>query len=49
MAGKSKKSAKSKSSKKEKNSPLTFEEKLSSVKSSMKDITEGKNQRYHLR
>ena len=49
MAGKSKKSAKPKAVKKERNSPLTFEEKLSSVKSSMKDITEGNNQRYHLR
>ena len=49
MVGKVKKAVKQKTKKKSSNAHPTFEEKLSDTVSRMKDITEGNNQRHHLR
>ena len=49
MAGKVKKSVKTKTVNKPKNKPMTLEEKLSDTKSRMNRIAEGDDQGYHLR
>ena len=48
MAGKLKKSAKTKTVNKPKNKPMTLEEKLSDTKSRMNRIVEGNDPGYHL-
>jgi hypothetical protein len=48
MAGKLKKSAKTKTVNKPKNKPTTLEEKLSDTKSRMNRIVEGDDPRYHV-
>ena len=49
MAGKLKKSAKTKTVNKPKNKPMTLEEKLSDTKSRMNRIVEGNDPEYHVR
>ena len=49
MAGKTKTSTKSKAASKPKNKPMTFEEKLSDIKSRMNRIVEGNDPGYHVR
>jgi len=48
MAGKGKKSIKTKTVNKPKNKPKTFEEKLSDTKARMNKIVEGNDPGYHL-